>query len=148
MYKGVLMSLAAASVLAAAPAAAQYSYPPQDRSGVGRVANEIARTVEETARAMGTVRDSFDRRLWEVRYRGPERYAIDACRPQVERYGRMRVDDVRPYKRRSFRVYGITEGYGGYYDRYRSSRYGPRSFTCTVSDSGRVKVKTKRLRRY
>jgi hypothetical protein len=112
------------------------------------VADEIARTVEDTAQAVGRVRDSLDRSLGDVRFRGPERFAIDACRPQVERYGRMRVDDVRPYKRRSFRVYGVTDGYsGGYYDRYRRS-YGPRSFTCTVREDGRVKVKTRRLRRY
>ncbi len=138
------LGLAAA---AAAPAMAQSQYPYEPRSRTGHVANEIARTVEETARALGTVRDSFDRGLYEVRYRGPERYAVEACRRDVERYGRMRVDDVRPYKRRSFRVYGITEGYRGYYDRY-SSRYGPRSFTCTVREDGRVKVKTKKLRRY
>ena len=98
---------------------------------------------------MGTVRDAFDRSLYEVRYRGAERYAIDACRPQVERYGRMRVDDVRPHKKRSIRVYGVTEGYGrNYDDRYRSGSYGPRSFKCTVNTDRRVKVKTKRLRGY
>jgi hypothetical protein len=110
--------------------------------------------VEETAHAVGRVRDSLDRSMYDVRFRGPERYAIDICRPEVERYGRMRVDEVRPYKRRGFRVYGITEGYDwGYRDRYDrydryDSRYGPRSFTCTVRDDRRVKVKTKRLRRY
>ena len=142
-----LLFCALGSALAAAPAFAQYPY--QDRSGIGRVADEIARTVEDTAQAYGRVRDSLDRSINDVRYRGPERFAIDACRPQVERYGPMRVDAVRPYKRRSFRVYGITEGYGaGYYDRYRSRGYAPRSFTCTVREDGRVKVKTKRLRRY
>ncbi len=147
MYKSLMVCVAAAAGLVAGPALAQYPY--QDRSRVGRVADEIARTVEETARAVGTVQDSFDRSLYDVRYRGPERFAIDACRPQVERYGRMRVDHVRPYSRRSYRVYGITEGYGDRYnDRYRSSRYSPRSFTCSVREDGRVKVKTKRLRRY
>ena len=147
MHKKLMICLAATGILTAGPALAQYEY--QDRSRVGRVADDIARTMEDTARAVGRVTDSFDRSLYEVRYRGPERFAIDSCRPQVERYGRMRVDEVRPYKRRSFRVYGITEGYrGDYYDRYRSRQYGPRSFTCTVSYEGRVKVKTKRLRRY
>lgn len=147
MYKHLIMGLAAACALAAEPALAQY--PSQDRSRVGRASDEIARRVEEAARAMGTVTDAFDRSLYEVRYRGPERFAIDACRPQVERYGRMRIDDVRPYKRRGFRVYGITEGYrGNYDDRYRSREFGPRSFKCTVGEDGRVKVKTKRLRRY
>lgn len=145
MMVRTLAFLLAAS--AAAPAAAQY-YP--DRSRAGRVADEIARTVEDTAQAVGRVRDSLDRSLYDVRFQGPERYAIDACRPRVERYGRMRVDNVRPYGRRSWRVYGVTDGYGGgYYDRYSSSRYyAPRSFTCTVRDDGRVKLKTNRLRRY
>ena len=74
------------------------------------------------------------------------------CAPSVERYGRMRVDQVRPYKRRSIRVYGIVDGGWGdrydYRDRYRDrDRYRARSFTCTVSYDGRVKVKTRRLRR-
>jgi hypothetical protein len=140
-----LLCFAIGAAVTAAPGSAQY----QDRSRTGRVADEIARTVEETAQAVRRVRESLDRSVYDVRFRGPERYAIDACRPQVERYGRMRVDDVRPHKRRSFRVYGITEGFsGGYYGRYRGRDYGPRSFTCTVREDGRVKVKTKRLRRY
>ena len=152
MIRHLTIGLAAAGVLAAQPALAQprYEQPRYDQpSRAGRVADEIARTVEDTAQAVGRVRDSLDRSLYDVRWRGPERFAIDACRPRLERYGRMRVDDVRPYGRRSFRVYGMTEGYGGdSYDRYRSSRYAPRSFTCTVRDDGRVKVKTSRLRRY
>jgi hypothetical protein len=141
----LILCLSIGSALAAAPAFAQYPYP--DRSRTGRVADEIARTVEDTAQAVGRVRDSLDRSLYDVRFRGPERFAIDRCRPQVERYGQMHVDEVRPYKRRSFRVYGRTEAYGGgYYDRYRSRAYAPRSFTCTVREDGRVKVKTRRLR--
>ena len=116
---------------------------------MGRASDKIARTIEEAARAMGTVTDAFDRSLYEVRFRGPERFAIDACRPEVERYGRMRIDDVRPYKNRSIRVYGITEGYrGGYSDRQFSRKYGPKSFKCTVEADGRVKVKTKTIQRY
>jgi hypothetical protein len=142
--KSYQLGLAVGCALIAAPAFAQQSY--QDQRRTGRVADEVARTIEDTAQAVGRVRDSLDRSINEVRYRGPERFAIDACRPQVERYGRMRVDDVRPYKRRSFRVYGTTQGYGGYGYQARSS--GPRSFTCTVQDNGRAKLKTKRLRRY
>lgn len=147
MPKHSIFGLVAVFALAGQPAFAQY--PNQEPSRAGRVSSEIARTVEEAARAMGTVRDAFDRSLYEVRYRGPERIAIDACRPQIERYGRMRVDDVRPYKRRGFKVYGLTEGYrDGYSDRSRSGDFGPRSFKCSFGDDGRVKVKTKRLRRY
>jgi len=138
--------LAVGAVLLSTPALAQSAY--QERGRTGRVADEVARTVEETARAVGRVRDSLDRGINDVRWRGPERFAVDACRPHVERYGRMRVDQVRPYKRRSFRVYGTTEGYRDDYYSSRSRGYGPRSFTCTVQDDGRVKLKTKRLRRY
>lgn len=147
MHKHLIIGLAAVSALVAEPAFAQYQR--QDQSRIGRVSDEIARTVEEAARALGKVTDVFDRSLYEARYRGPERFAIDACRPQVERYGRMRIDEVRHYKSRSFRVYGVTEGYrGNYDDRYRSREFGPRSFRCTVGEDGRVKLKTKRLRRY
>lgn len=144
MY-GKTLALALGVTLLAAPAVAQ-SY--QDRNRTGRVAEEVARTIEETANAVGRVRDSLDRGINDVRWRGPERFAVDACRPYVERHGQMRVDHVRPYKRRSFRVYGTTQGYGGggYYSGSRG--YAPRSFTCTVQDDGRVKLKTKRLRRY
>ncbi|QGN55130.1 hypothetical protein [Novosphingobium sp. Gsoil 351] len=145
MLKNLIIGLVAASAIIAQPALGQYY--PDSRSG--RTGDKIARTIDEAARALGTVTDAFDRSLYEVRYRGAERFAIDACRPQVERYGRMRIDDVRPYKRSSFRVYGITEGYrDAYGDNYRYRNFGPRSFKCTVSDRGSVKVKTKRLRGY
>ena len=133
--------------LALLPAAA-IAQPYQDRSRTGQVADEVARTIEDTARAVGRVRDSLDRGINDVRWRGPERFAVDACRPYAERYGPMRVDHVRPYKRRSFRVYGTTQGFGGGYYGSSSRGLAPRSFTCTVQDDGRVKLKTKRLRRY
>jgi hypothetical protein len=146
---GKTLSVALGAALLAAPAFAQ-SYPDRNRSG--RVTDQVVRTIEETANAVGRVRDSLDRGINDVRWRGPERFAVDACRPYAERYGQVRVDDVRPYKRRSFRVYGTTSGYGRDYGRdyygSRSRGYGPRAFTCTVQDDGRVKFKTKRLRRY
>lgn len=144
--QGKLLGLALSCALLPAAALAQSPY--QDRSRTGRVAEEVARTIEETANAVGRVRDSLDRGINDVRWRGPERFAVDACRPHVERYGQMRVDQVRPYKRRSFRVYGTTQGYGSGYYGSRSRGYSPRSFTCTVQDDGRVKLKTKRYRRY
>lgn len=115
----------------------------QDRR---RVADEIAREIRNTADAIGTVTEALDQSVNSLRYRGRERFAVERCAPVVERYGRMRVDDVRRYRRDSFRVYGTVEGggYGGYSSR---SRYALRSFTCTVRYDGRVKVKTKRLRR-
>lgn len=145
MRTPIALGLALSAAFASAPACAQSSSP----SRAGQVADDIARAVIDTAQAVGRVRDSVDRSLSDIRWRGPQRFAIDACRPQVERYGRMRVDEVRPYKSRSQRVYGIAEGYNaGYYDRSRDRRSGLRSFTCTVREDGRAKVKTKRLKRY
>ena len=135
-------ALAFAVVAGATPAAAQYS---QSRSG--RVAEEIARGVRDAAEAVGTVRDAFDDSVNNVRWRGPERFAVDRCAASVERYGRMRVDDVRRYSRRSWRVYGTVDG--GRFDgrsRYDYRGYRPRAFTCTVREDGRVKVKTKKIR--
>ncbi len=147
MPKIIITFLAATIALPAAPAFAQGRY--QDSSRPVRIADEIARTIEDTAQAVARVRDSVDRSMYDFRFHGPERLAIDACRTQVERYGRMRIDHVGPYKRRSLRVYGVTEGYlSGHYASYGRREFGPRSFTCTVTDTGRVKVKTKRLARY
>jgi hypothetical protein len=144
MHRAFIAGLAASIVLPT-PVLAQSHYP--ERSRAGRVADEIARTVEDTAEAVATVRDSVDRSIYDMRFRGPERFAVDSCRPAVERYGRMRVQEVRPYKRYSFRVYGLTQGYvDPYYTGYRNSAYADRRFTCTVRSDGRVKVKTKRLR--
>ena len=124
-------------IAAAAPAAAQDSR---------RVADEIARGIRDAATAIGTVTQAVDESVDGVRYRGRDRFAVDRCRPYAERYGRMRVDQVRPYKRRDFRVYGTVDG-GGYGDRYASrDRYSYRSFTCTVRADGRVKFKTRRMR--
>jgi hypothetical protein len=131
--------IAASVMVPASPADAQYQ---QSRSQ--RVADEIARTIRDTAAAVGTVQEALYESVNGIRYQGPERFAIERCAPQVQRYGRMRVEEVRPYKRRSWRVYGTVSSDGGYLGRSRGYDY--RSFKCTVSDSGRVKVKTKRIR--
>ena len=120
---------------AAAPAAAQ----PDRRSRAERVADEIAREVEATAEAVGTVTDSVSRSVDSLRWRGPERFAIERCAPYVERYGRMRVDAVDRRGRRSWRVYGLVESGGGYGRGWR--RGYARPFACTVRDDGRVKLK-------
>ena len=154
-WKAIALGLGVAAGLAS-PAAAQQ----RDRS----TAKEIAREIREAAEDIRTVRDAVDDSVRDVRFRGRDREAIDRCAPYVERYGRMHVDDVRRYKRYSLRVYGTVggEGYDSRYrrdryddryrrdrydDRYGRDRYGIRSFTCTVRDDGRVKLKTKRLRR-
>jgi hypothetical protein len=131
--------------LAAAPAAAR-DYDPPGRAE--RAAEEIARQLEATAEAVGTVTDSVHRSVDAIRFRGPERFAVERCAPHVERYGRMRVDDVRRYGRSSWRVYGTVGGAGiGNSEGWRRG-YAPRAFTCTVRDDGRVKLKTSRLRLY
>ena len=67
----------------------------------------------------------------------------------MERYGQVRVEEVRLYERRSRRGYGIAEGCGaGYYERSRSGGNGLRGLACTVREDGRMKVETKRLGRY
>ncbi|HEX9964981.1 MAG TPA: hypothetical protein VGB04_08355 [Allosphingosinicella sp.] len=134
--------LLVSAVVAAAPAEAQYDR----RSRAERIADEIARQVEATANAVGTVTESVDRSIGGLRFRGAERFAVERCLPYVQRYGRMRVDDVRRHSRRSWRVYGTVDGagYGGRWGR----GYGPRAFNCTVREDGRVKLKTSRLRRY
>ena len=136
------LGIAASIMLLASPAAAQY----QERRSQ-RVADEIARTIRDTAAAVGTVQDALYDSVNGIRYQGAERFAIERCAPEVQIYGRMRVDEVRPYKGWSWRVYGTVTADSRYYD-YRSRDYGYRSFKCTVSDNGRVKVKTKRIRYY
>jgi hypothetical protein len=139
------LNIAGAALAAAALAASSAPAAAQDRHR--RTAEDIAREIREAAEAVTTVRDAVDESLDEFRFRGADRHAVERCRPEVERYGRMRVDDVRPYGRRSLRVYGTVDG-GGWGDRDRwRSRYSLRSFTCTVRDDGRVKLKTRRLRR-
>lgn len=131
--------------IAAAPAAAQED---DRRSRTKRIADEVARQVEATADAIGTVTDSVHRSVDSLRFRGAERAAVERCAPYVERYGRMRIDDVRRYGRSSWRVYGTVAGAAlGDSNGWRRG-YVPRAFTCTVREDGRVKLKTKRLRRY
>ncbi|HYJ31110.1 MAG TPA: hypothetical protein VEW25_12310 [Allosphingosinicella sp.] len=134
-----LFTAAMAAGLLAAPAAAQ---KPGERGDAGRAAGEIAREIEDAADAIGTVTDALSNSVGRVRWRSAERDAIGRCAPRVERYGRMQVEDVAPYGRRSLRVYGRTDGRA---DRYSSRGYGARAFACTVRDDGRVKLSTRRL---
>ena len=129
--------------LSAAPATAQDRYErPRSRAG-----EEIARGARDAAEAIVTVRDALRGAVDTVRFSGPERYAVEACSYRAERYGRISIDQVRPYKSRSWRVYGIADpsAYGSRYGYDR--RAVPRSFTCTVRDDGKVtKFKTKKIR--
>ena len=134
MKLNILWGAAIAAGLAAAPAAAQKPDRP------GSVAGEIAREIEDAADAIGTVTDAVANSVGRVRWRSAERDAIGRCAARVERYGKMHVEDVTPYGRRSLRVYGRTEGRS-----YSSRGYGPRAFACTVRNDGRVKLSTRRL---
>lgn len=126
----------------AAPASAQ------DYGRTERIAEDIARQVEAAASAVGTVADSVHRSVDSVRFRGAERFAVERCAPRVERYGRMRIDDVRRHGRSGWRVYGTVGGAAlGDSTGWRRG-YAPRAFTCTVREDGRVKLKTSRLRMY
>lgn len=140
MSAGMTASILLLSLVPAAAAAQDYDR----RSRAERIAEDIARQVEATADAVGTVSDSVHRSVDGLRFRGAERFAIQRCTPHAERYGAMRVDDVRRHGRRSWRVYGIVSGYG---DGWRNG-YSSRAFTCTVREDGRVKFKSSRLRRY
>jgi hypothetical protein len=131
-----ILGAALAMGLASAPALAQ---KPGEGSRGGRVADRIARDIYDAADAIGTVNDALRGSIDDVRYRGAERFAIQRCAPRVERYGRMNVEHVSPYGRRSLRVYGTTDG-----GAYRSSA-ASRAFTCTVRDDGRVRLSTRRL---
>lgn len=133
------------SLAAAAPAAAQ-EY--DRRSRAERLADEVARQLEATADAVGTVTDSVHRSVDTLRFRGAERVAVERCAPVVERYGRMRIDDVSRHRRNDWRVYGTVGGAAiGDSNGWRRG-YVPRAFTCTVREDGRVTLKTSRLRRY
>ncbi len=150
----ILTKTAGAAVLGIAILAAAAPASAQERSRTGRTADEIARGIREVAEAVGTVTDAVYQSVGGIRYMGRDRWVIDRCRAYGERYGRMRIQDLRRYSRSSWRVYGTIEMGGrfnddryGYRDRYAyRDRYGARSFTCTVRDDGRVKFKTKRLR--
>lgn len=143
MHKFVKLGALAAVLAAAAPAAAQYQEPRR-----GRVADEIARTAAEAAEAVVAVTEAVRGAADTVRYRSPaERFAAERCTARAERYGRVRIDRVRPYRNRSWQVFGIADPAG--YDRYRydSRRYRPRSFECRVRDDGEItRFKTRRLR--
>jgi hypothetical protein len=147
IFGAVLSGLLAVS---AASAGAQ-SYPERPRSGT---ADRIARGAEAAAETIGTVADAMENAMDRVRYRGPERWAVEACEARAQRYGRVSIDDVERYKRSSLRVYGVADPSGGYsnrdrYDRsYRyDRRYRPVRFACTVRRDGRVtRFKTSRIR--
>ena len=149
------IAAALASTLAmAVPAQAQYY--PERRS---RVADEIRRGAGQAAEVVGAIaeaargaEDAVRGAAYSYNYRTPaERFAAEACAVRAERYGRVRIERVFPYKRMSFRVEGIADPRGSFldsrYDRRFERRYRPRLFTCTVREDGRVtRFSTKKLR--
>ena len=143
MLNRFIAPLLLAGLAAATPAIAQ-DKPYRDRPG--SVAGEIAREIEEAADAIGTVTDAVSNSVNGYRYRRAERFAISRCAPRLERYGKMRVERVAPYGRRSVRVYGFTEASSWERSRYERSAYPTRAFTCTVRNDGRVRLDTRRIR--
>ena len=57
-----------------------------------------------------------------------ERYAVDACAREAQRYGRVSITQVDRRDNRSYRVRGVIEG--NYNER--------RAFECDVRDDGRI----------
>ena len=82
-----------------------------------------------------------------LRFRPPERLAVERCAPLVERFGRMRIDSVRA-QGGGWRVDGTVAGAAiGDSNGWRKG-FAPRAFTCTVAPDGRPRLKTAKLRRY
>ena len=63
--------------------------------------------------------------------------AVNACSYRAQRYARgpIQILDVDQTGSRRFRVHGVIDGDGGYYNRGYSQRVG---FSCSVRDNGRV----------
>lgn len=140
------MKITAFALLAAVamPGVATAQYSPPSRGG--SVADDLARGVEDAARAIGTVGDALHRGTSDLRYREAERWAADRCGPEVARYGRMRIEAIQPYGDRGYRVYGVVDPGSSPVSYYGGRAYEARSFRCTIKDSGRVSVRTRRIR--
>jgi hypothetical protein len=129
------MSAGLVSIILFALAAA-----PRDDGRAEGAVDEVARQAEPTA-------DPVRRNARSLRFQGAERAAVERCAPQVERFGRMRIDEVVRDGRGGWRVEGTVAGAAiGDTNGWRRG-FVPRAFTCTVGGDGRVKLKTSRLRR-
>jgi hypothetical protein len=105
------------------------------------VVDEIARVGAAAADAIGAVTYAVQGTR--------ERFAVNACGAQAQRYGRVSVGEVYPKGNRDWRVRGIVEPAAQHSQWGSTYRRGSerRSFTCTATDEGRVtKFKTRRLR--
>jgi hypothetical protein len=122
------------ALTAAAPAAAQ-----------GRAGHSADPATDPAAGPAAA--DPAPRSVDSARFQGAERSAVERCAPQVERFGRIRVDEVSRHGS-GWRVHGTVAGAAiGGPNGWRRG-FAPRAFTCTVSDDGRVRLKTSRLRLY
>ena len=146
---------AAATVVSAAPASAQYYDRYDRRSGID--AGDIAVGVAVVG-GIAAILSAFDRDGgrygYDNRYRNRDAYsaAVNACGYQAERYGRgnVRITDVDRSSGDRYRVEGVIEGgydtrYGNRYDRGYDRRYDPRDgrgygerFTCVAYGNGRI----------
>lgn len=152
----------AATLLAAAPASAQYYYPGYDPyydrdPSVDRVVSGINAVVGAVAGATQGYYDPYYGNRYGNNYGnqygynvgGAERFAVDACAYEAQRrFGRrygvanVAIRDVRYSRYDRVRVHGAVDlggGYG-YGDRYGYSGYGRGrvAFSCSVRRDGRV----------
>jgi hypothetical protein len=155
MTKWLAGAATAATLLAAAPASAQYYDYRYDRygdrdtveavvDGVARVAGAVAAVTQGGYYGYGN-RYGYN----QYGYARNDRFAADACAYEAQRrlgrrYGGVGVNivDVRPYRYDRMRVYGTADlggAYGGYgYNRYANYGRGRIGIECTVRLDGRV----------
>lgn len=162
------MTGAAAAALvtltAAAPAQAQYRDYDRDRIDTGDIIRGVA-IAGAAAAAVGAITNAvrgsvYGGNVYENRNYGygnqgygygnqgygyagyGERYAIDACAREAQRYGRMQVTEIDRKGSRSYKVKGWIDaaGYNDGYNRgYGYNGYNERrSFKCTAREDGRV----------
>jgi hypothetical protein len=143
---------AASTLVAAAPAEAQYRYRHDRGVDAGDVIAGVAILGGIAAIASAVDRDGGRYGYgYGERFRGGYDYAVRACANEAQRYGRgqIQVTDVDRTGGDRYRVRGvISTGYGGYdgYDRgygrdYGRSGYGRGDrdgFTCYVRGNGRI----------
>jgi hypothetical protein len=142
--KLISSTITLAAVVALAPASAQYSQYPYPEPRRGGLADEIIRGAAEAAATVRGVTDAVQ----GASYSSADRFAVNACASQANRYGRVSIGDVRPKGRDKTEVRGFVDAQSYGYRAYGyNGGYERRTFTCSVRYDGRItKFKTKSLR--
>ena len=136
------VTAATLTVSMAAPAEAQRYRRHYDRGiDAGDVITGVAVIGGIAAIASALNRDSYSYGYNNrYRYRDGYRYAVNSCAAQADRYGRVRITDVDQTGGDRFRVRGVVERGGGYYDRgYGYDRDFGERFTCVAFGNGRIR---------